>query len=348
MNDSESKISNGGLGTIFAILAIVCIIVSAFVGIIAFAIGMVLIVLSAICLYRAYTTEDDCVFPMIAIIIALLGAGVLSVFSIENVDAGEVGVVTSSPMGVGQSVDEGWHFDPKFALSNIEHIRYNTQTTEYVGGTDSSSDDTNGCVMVISKDAMYVYIDMSVTYSIPSSYVSDLRMQYGSDWKSTLLDQNVRSIPRLEGTQYNALDLIGEKRSEFESEVKNKLIDKIESYGITVSDVNIREYRIPDSLQEAVEKKMAAEQDKDRAEIEKQTAITNAEAKKEVALIEAETKLLSAEKEAQAMKELISGFGTVDRYNQYLYIQALTDPDSNITYVVVPSDNGGFILQPAK
>lgn len=348
MNDNESKISNGGLGTIFAILAIVCIIVSAFVGIIAFAIGVVLIVLSAICLYRAYTTEDDCVFPMIAIIIALLGAGVLSVFSIENVDAGEVGVVTSSPMGVGQSVDEGWHFDPKFALSNIEHIRYNTQTTEYVGGTDSSSDDTNGCVMVISKDAMYVYIDMSVTYSIPSSYVSDLRMQYGSDWKSTLLDQNVRSIPRLEGTQYNALDLIGEKRSEFESEVKNKLIEKIESYGIVVSDVNIREYRIPDSLQEAVEKKMAAEQDKDRAEIEKQTAITNAEAKKEVALIEAETKLLSAEKEAQAMKELISGFGTVDRYNQYLYIQALTDPDSNITYVVVPSDNGGFILQPAK
>ena len=348
MNDNESKISNGGLGTIFAILAIVCIIVSAFVGIIAFAIGVVLIVLSAIFLYRAYTIEDDCVFPMIAIIIALLGAGVLSVFSIENVDAGEVGVVTSSPMGVGQSVDEGWHFDPKFALSNIEHIRYNTQTTEYVGGTDSSSDDTNGCVMVISKDAMYVYIDMSVTYSIPSSYVSDLRMQYGSDWKSTLLDQNVRSIPRLEGTQYNALDLIGEKRSEFESEVKNKLIEKIESYGIVVSDVNIREYRIPDSLQEAVEKKMAAEQDKDRAEIEKKTAITNAEAKKEVALIEAETKLLSAEKEAQAMKELISGFGTVDKYNQYLYIQALTDPDSNITYVIVPSDNGGFILQPAK
>ena len=93
---------------------------------------------------------------------------------------------------------------------------------------------------------------------------------------------------------------------------------------------------------------MAAEQDKDRAEIEKQTAITNAEAKKEVALIEAETKLLSAEKEAQAMKELISGFGTVDKYNQYLYIQALTDPDSNITYVVVPSDSGGLILQPTK
>ena len=348
MKDNESKISNGGLGTLFAVLAIVCIVISAFVGIIAFAIGMVLIVLSAICLYKAYTTEDDCVFPMIAIFVAILGAGVLSVFSIENVDAGEVGIVTSSPMGVGQSVDEGWHFDPKFALSNIEHIRYNTQTTEYVGGTDSSSDDTNGCVMVISKDAMYVYIDMSVTYSIPSSYVSDLRMQYGSDWKSTLLDQNVRSIPRLEGTQYNALDLIGEKRSEFESEVKNKLIEKIESYGIVVSDVNIREYRIPDSLQEAVEKKMAAEQDKDRAEIEKQTAITNAEAKKEVALIEAETKLLSAEKEAQAMKELISGFGTVDKYNQYLYIQALTDPDSNITYVIVPSDNGGFILQPAK
>ena len=348
MKDNESKISNGGLGTLFAVIAIVCIVISAFVGIIAFAIGIVLIVLSAICLYKAYTTEDDCVFPMIAIFIAILGAGVLSVFSIENVDAGEVGIVTSSPMGVGQSVDEGWHFDPKFALSNIEHIRYNTQTTEYVGGTDSSSDDTNGCVMVISKDAMYVYIDMSVTYSIPSSYVSDLRMQYGSDWKSTLLDQNVRSIPRLEGTQYNALDLIGEKRSEFESEVKNKLIDKIESYGIVVSDVNIREYRIPDSLQEAVEKKMAAEQDKDRAEIEKQTAITNAEAKKEVALIEAETKLLSAEKEAQAMKELISGFGTVDRYNQYLYIQALTDPNSNITYVVVPSDNGGLILQPAK
>lgn len=348
MNDNESKISNGGLGTLFAVLAIVCIVISAFVGIIAFAIGMVLIVLSAICLYKAYTTEDDCVFPIIAIFIAILGAGVLSVFSIENVDAGEVGIVTSSPMGVGQSVDEGWHFDPKFALSNIEHIRYNTQTTEYVGGTDSSSDDTNGCVMVISKDAMYVYIDMSVTYSIPSSYVSDLRMQYGSDWKSTLLDQNVRSIPRLEGTQYNALDLIGEKRSEFESAVKTKLVDKIEAYGIVISDVNIREYRIPDSLQEAVEKKMAAEQDKDRAEIEKQTAITNAEAKKEVALIEAETKLLSAEKEAQAMKELISGFGTVDKYNQYLYIQALTDPDSNITYVVVPSDNGGFILQPAK
>lgn len=348
MEYNIKKDNSGMIGTLCAIISIALIVCSAFFGIVPFVLGIVVLGVTAVFIYKSYTSNGDCFLPLLLAIVALAGAGIVSVFSIENVDAGEVGVVTSSPTGVGDVVYEGWNFDPKFVLSNVEHIRYNIQTTEYVGGTDSSSDDTNGCVMVISKDAMYVYIDMSITYSIPSSYVSDLRMQYGSDWKTTLLDQNVRSIPRLEGTQYNALDLIGEKRSEFESEVKTKLIDKIESYGIVITDVNIREYRIPDSLQEAVEKKMAAEQDKDRAEIEKQTEITKAEAKKEVALIEAETKLLSAEKEAQAMKELIQGFGTVDKYNQYLYIQALTDPNSNITYVVVPSDSGGLILQPTK
>ncbi len=77
------------------------------------------------------------------------------------------------------------------------------------------------------------------------------------------------------------------------------------------------------------------------------SAVVNAEAQYNVTIIEANAR-------EEAIQIVMERFNTTDgssnqsdmvnNYLQWLYIQALTDPDSNIQYILLPSENGMPIL----
>ena len=114
--------------------AVVMVISSPFLGTFAFIFGAVLAIASIVAgvlSRREYGTGSSSITLGI---IALMAVVFLGLISTVAVDAGEKGVVVNSPSGnIGEIIDEGWHFDPRFAFASIDYIRFNTQTVEYIG-----------------------------------------------------------------------------------------------------------------------------------------------------------------------------------------------------------------------
>lgn len=326
-----------------------------------FFLGMIALVVSAICLSASLFiglanrgNVKGFVFIVISsiLIVALL---VSTAASLVSVSAGEVAVITNSPDSslIGNTLGEGWHFDPIYALSSVEIIRYNTQTAEFVGN-DYSADDDTGSIQVLSKDNLAIVLDFSITYNIPRDNVSHIRLTYGSDFSDTIIKQVARSVPRDVCANYNATDIIGDDRSLVEQTIKTRVTQGIEQYGVDVIEVKLREIRPPSTLMNAIEEKKVAEQAVITAEYNKQRIIIEAEAEKTRVLIEAnataQAMILRATGNAEAIQmvmEMLQGTNqneTVMNYLTWLYIQALMDPNSNVQFVIVPSDGSTPIL----
>ena len=359
------------LAEVLAMVGTALVISSLFLGIIVFIIGAVLSALcGAFCILKAFENRRRNGYgeqhrPILGLLIvgmiSIVGLAVISSESVQTVDAGEVGVVINSPDSSlrGTVLTNGWSFNPAYALSSIEHIRYNTQVSEYIG--KDNIDDIDGSVMVLSADQMYIFIDISVSYNIDESKVADLRFKYGSDWKVVVVHQVVRSVPRDLCAGTDALEIVGTQRSVIESAITSKIKQDIETKGgqttgINVVDVKIREMRIPAGLQSAVEQKIIANQllEKAQTDLLRIEVEANAEAQKRIieATADAEVVMIKAKATADAinlvLQQFMDGGGDPDMtaYLAYLYIQALTDPNSNITFVIVPSEGGYLVTIP--
>ena len=309
------------ISIITGLVGIALVVSSALLGTVAFIPGAIL---SVVCIVTGILSRKDGgrVSPAITFgflsffIIFMIGS-----LSIVQVDAGEKGVVVNSPAGnIGEVIDEGWHFDPRYAFATVDHIRFNTQTVEYIGYDDQV--DTVGGVTVLTKDSLNVEMDIAVTFHIPAEMVKKLRFEYGADWKITILHQEVRSVPRLICVNYTALEIISDKRSDVESAITSNLSAQImDRCGgcIVVDKVIIRELRIPQAMSDAVEKKLIAQQQLEKAQIDLERIQVEAEASK------------------AAVDKVRESFDSDDAYLRYILYETLKGMDG---VQVVLSDGG--------
>jgi regulator of protease activity HflC (stomatin/prohibitin superfamily) len=220
-------------------------------------------------------------------------------------------------------------------------------------------DDISGSVMVMSSDQMYIFIDISVSYNISPDMAKDVRFKYGSDWKTVVVHQVVRSVPRGICANYEALEIVGTARAAIETSILAQIKADIETKGdqftgINVVDVKIREMRIPAGLQSAVEQKLIANQLLEKAliDLERIKVEADAEAQKRIIEAEADAEVIMIKAQATAdainlvLQQFVDSGGDTDMtaYLAYMYIQALTDPNSNIKYVIVPNDGTGVFV----
>jgi regulator of protease activity HflC (stomatin/prohibitin superfamily) len=280
---------------------------------------------------------------------------IILVAAIISVPAGYKAVVTSAPDAgyIGTTLGEGWHVNPYFLLCNIELIRYNSQSVEFIGY--DYADDNYGSIAVRSNDNLEVYVDFSVTYHIPADRVSDIRLQYG-DYRHTILEQVCRSVPRDVAAQYNALDIIGENRNAVERSIRQNITAQLAEHDIVVELFSLRDIRPPASVSKAIEDKKVAEQYLITAGYQAQARIVLAQGNLTATIINAnataQAQVIKANGSAEAIQLIMEMFKLQDpsannvtlNYLTWLYIQALSDPNSNIQYIIVPQGNGVPIL----
>ena len=84
MEYNIKKDNSGMIGTLCAIISIVLIVCSAFFGIVPFVLGIVVLGVTAVFIYKSYTSDNGYFLPLslLLAIVALAGAGIVSVFSI--------------------------------------------------------------------------------------------------------------------------------------------------------------------------------------------------------------------------------------------------------------------------
>ena len=227
---------------------------------------------------------------------SLVGGAILFItflfvpFSLRVVDTGKVAVVKH--LGEAREIrSAGTYFD--FWVTNkydyydikVQHLEIST--------------------MAYSKDAQTMDVAMTVQYQIDATKAIEIAKQYGS---IEMLSSRIQSMA-IEKTKsvlssYSAMDII-QTRATISPQVEQKIRESVnDEYYVNITAVVLTNIDFSDAFEKTVEDKMIAEQEKLKAQYEKETAIVNAEKELEVAKLAAEAKLETAKADAQAQVEV--------------------------------------------
>lgn len=244
-----------------------------------------------LCVYKLYKSrfKNLHLVGTILLLAGLIGLAIVP-GSFHTVEAGQVAVVKH----LGEAKDvrtPGTYFD--FWL---------TESYDYY---DSKVQNMDITTQAYSKDAQTMSIAMNVQYRIDASKVIQIANQYGT---IDLLANRIESIA-IEKTKatlssYSAMNII-ETRSTISPLVEQTIKDAVdEEYCVEIVAVVLTNIDFSAAFEKTVEDKMIAEQEKLKAEYEKETAIVNAEKELEVAKLEAQAKLEKAKADAEAQIEV--------------------------------------------
>ncbi len=211
-------------------------------------------------------------------------------FSFHTVDTGEVAVVKH--MGEAKEVRTAGTY-------------YDFWVTEKYDKYDAKVQNLELTSMAYSKDAQTMDVAMTVQYQIDATKAIDIAKQYGS---MVTLSNRIQSIT-IEKTKsilssYSAMDII-QNRSAISPQVEQTIKDAVDDeFYVNITSVVLTNIDFSDAFEKIVEDKMIAEQEKLKAQYEKETAIVNAEKELEVAKLAAEAKLEASKADAQAQIEI--------------------------------------------
>ena len=208
--------------------------------------------------------------------------------SFHTVQAGEVAVVKH--LGKAENVrTAGTYFD--FWL---------TETYEIY---DAKVQNLEISAQAYSKDAQTMDISMTVQYQINATKVIEIANKYGTN---TVLENRIQSIATEKAksnlSSYSAMEII-EKRSSMSPQVEALIKETVDDeYCVDIVAVVLTNIDFSDAFEQTVEDKMIAEQEKLKAQYEKETAIINAEKELEVAKLAAEAQIEVSRAEARALQ----------------------------------------------
>lgn len=287
-------------------------------------------------------------------IVGSIATGVLIVLIIvcgfactERVPAGYVGVVYNMSGGVtGETLSQGWHIvspTKNVTLYSIG-IEQSYLTSDSKG--DSKEDES---FSTPTADGKSLTVDLEFSYKYDVNRVTDVFTQFkgasGKEVKDIFIKPKMIAWTQEVTAKYPVTDVFGDKRQELNEALDTYLKEKFDKYGIVIDTVNFTNISTDPETQEAIQKKVNAQQELELARIQKQTAQVEAEKEKDVAQINAEkakieargkadAELIKANAEAEANKKIAESLtdkliekSKYDKWNGELpYIEGNVNP----------------------
>ena len=259
--------------------------------------------------------------------------------------------LTNSITGPIRGPTWGFYKNP-FLLEQTITIPYYIDSLGMWGnGTDKYADFPS--VPCFSKDQLEMQIDIMIRWSLDPSKLVEVFNKYPNlDFKTKVIASIAREQMRIiTSTRYTAIETI-EKRGIIANEIKNAIWDKLSSeptlYGAILNfEFDLRNIGYPSVYTEAIQAKLAAEQQMRQAEFEKQRIIVMAQADAEKVTINAQAianaTVIQAMGKADAI-ELIAnqtGISSEDLVKTFLWLQTLSDLKPQFIYIA--GNDGTFI-----
>ena len=138
-----------------------------------------------------------------------------------------------------------------------------------------------------SKDLQTVSTRLAVNYRVDTAKSYSIYKNIGADYENVLVTPAVNEVLKAITAKYTAEESVT-NRALISDGLVNGLNEKLNELGLYVTDVNIIDFDFTDAFITAIEEKQVAQQQLLKAETEKQTKITNAQAAAEVKVTEAE------------------------------------------------------------
>lgn len=229
-------------------------------------------------------------------LLAVFGLCFLLFGFITKIPANHVGIIYSPFGGTREeTLMEG--FQTKNILDKVYKISTEVQTMQIVDLTTQT------------KDAQYLTSALDVKYKVNASNAFIIFKQYRTldNMSSNLIIPTTQRVLELITTNYNVIDILGEKRSAVYTELEVALKEEFNKYGVEFVSISITDMDAGEALEnaiteEAVAKKAVetAAQNLLKAETEAKQKSVQAQAEQDAARIEAETRLIEAEAEKKA------------------------------------------------
>ncbi len=259
------------------------------------------------------------------------------------------GVVVSALTAGGvrpDPLDAGLHWVTPFFEQVVTYpISKSTYTMSSTASEGSVQGDDS--IQARTKDGQQVYIDASVIYSVDPAKVVNLHITWQGRYEEQVVRPSARATIRDAIAQYGVEEIVSSKRAELEQNITNELTQQLASNDLVLVSFLLRNIRFSDQYAAAVEQKQIAEQQaqqaalvvqqkKQEAEQARQTAQGQADAAVIAAKGAAESRLINAQAEATALKQIGDALKDNPDLLQYTYVQKL-GPDVQV--MLVPSNS---------
>jgi regulator of protease activity HflC (stomatin/prohibitin superfamily) len=233
--------------------------------------------------------------------------------SFTVISAGHTGVqVTLGEVNL-QALTEGVHFvNPISSVKDVDVRLQRSNLNNASAGT---------------KDLQQVHTDIVINYRLTASKVPHIYKEFGLDVDSKVLGPAMNESFKAVTAHYTSEELIT-KRQEVSDSIQARLQEKLSQFDITVSNISLVNFGFSKAYQEAIEAKVTATQQKQKAEQDLQRI--EVEAKSRIAQAEGEAKAIAIQ--AQAIQ---SNGG-----QQYVQLQWIEKWDGKMPNTVVNGSQG--------
>jgi len=165
------------------------------------------------------------------------------------VPAGNVGVMTLFGAVDSTTVGEGLH-----VINPLKEIRtFSVRTQEAFEAAD-----------VPSKEGLSINLEISLLFRLTSSSAASVYQGIGENYKDIFVITNLRSAIRSATVNYEAKDLYTSGRELIAGMILKELQTSLAPRGITVENVLLRKITLPKQVEEAINNKLASEQESER------------------------------------------------------------------------------------
>lgn len=246
----------------------------------------------------------------IVLVVAIIG-GIFCVASLEKIEAGEVGVVYSMKDGVQDEVlQQGVHFiNPFYKINEFpvsqQQLVLSNNPADY--NDKFSLQDYSGCGVDAPADGGMVTLNLTVNYNFDPNKVTSLYERFrgmdGDALVECMVQNSIVAYIKEVTPKFTVMEIYSSKRAEVGQAITDYLNSKLnDEYGINIASALIIDVQLDETLMKKIQAKEQAKQDAEKAELDKATAIAQAETAKVKAQADADVAIIKAEAEAKANK----------------------------------------------
>ena len=292
-------------------------------------IGIIVLILTAVLLKNnPALAKFKPIGRITGFIFILLG---IATACVKQIDGGEVGVKVLFGSIQNDVMGSGLHFiNP---LLEVKKLDVKTQNYTMSGVHDEGTQLGDDAIRVLTSDGLEVTIDLTVLYRVVSVDAPRLLRETGDDYRDKIVRPITRTKIRDNAVYYQAVDLFGNKREEFQQRIYKTIEEDFKKRGLMLEQLLVRNITLPNSVKASIESKINAEQDAKKMEFvllkEKQ---------------EAERKRVEAQGIADYQR--IINTGLTDQQLQYEQIKAMKELalSTNAKVIVMGKGNTPIII----
>ena len=225
-------------------------------------IGIIVLILTAVLLKNnPALAKFKPIGSIVGVVFILLG---IVTASVKQIDPGEVGVKVLFGSIQNDVMASGLHFiNP---LLEVKKIDIKTQNYTMSGINDEGNKVGDDAIRVLTSDGLEVTIDLTVLYRVVGGDAPKLLSETGDDYRDKIVRPITRTKIRDNAVYYQAVDLFGNKRDEFQQRIYRSIEETFKTRGLMLEQLLVRNITLPNSVKASIESKINAEQDAKKME----------------------------------------------------------------------------------